>query len=75
MSTATQEQRITLTEKDVAQMLGVSDRTVWQLRKDGKIRCIKIGASVRYTRAEVDRFIEAQMTPLSDPVNEGNPGE
>ena len=51
MSTATQEQRITLTEKDVAQMLGVSDRTVWQLRKDGKIRCIKIGASVKYTRA------------------------
>jgi len=56
-----EEQPILITEKEAARLLGVSDRTVWQLRKDGKLRGIKIGAAVRYARSELDRFIEEQM--------------
>ena len=66
MSTATQDLGKLLSESDVAEILGVCNRTVWQLRKDGKIRAVKIGASVKYTREEVDRFILASMTPLED---------
>lgn len=66
MSTVTQDLGKLLSESDVAEILGVCNRTVWQLRKDGKIRAVKIGASVKYTREEVDRFILASMTPLED---------
>ncbi|MCH9776581.1 MAG: helix-turn-helix domain-containing protein [Planctomycetes bacterium] len=70
MSTVTETQSILMTEKQVAQLLGCCDRTVWQMRKDGKIRCVKIGAAVRYTQAEVDRFIEAMTTPLNEETSE-----
>lgn len=50
-----------ITEKAAAQLLGVCERTVWKLRKNGKIRCVKIGAEVRYTPEEIRRFIDSQM--------------
>ncbi|WP_417374880.1 helix-turn-helix domain-containing protein [Gimesia maris] len=50
-----------ITEKAAAQLLGVCERTVWKLRKNGKIRCVKIGAAVRYTPEEIRRFIDSQM--------------
>lgn len=61
MSTTTKELPSLITEKQVAQLLGVCERTVWKLRNDKKIRCVKIGAAVRYTQEEVSRFIESQM--------------
>lgn len=50
-----------ITEKAAAQLLGVCERTVWKLRNENKIRCVKIGAEVRYTPEEIRRFIDSQM--------------
>lgn len=60
-ASAPQEQPILIPEKEAARLLGICDRTLWQLRKDGKIKAVKIGAAVRYARSELDRFIEDQM--------------
>lgn len=70
------EQPILITEKEAARLLGVSDRTIWQLRKDGRLRGVKIGAAVRYARSELDRFISEQMSQNSAPatsINEDSP--
>lgn len=63
-----QEQPILISEREAARLLGVSDRTVWQMRKDGKIKAVKIGAAVRYARSELDRFISDQMSQGSAPA-------
>lgn len=67
-STATEDQTILVNEKEAGRLLGVSDRTVWQLRKDGKLRAVKIGAAVRYARSELDRFVQDQMNQESDSI-------
>lgn len=73
MSTTTQELSRLITEKQTAQLLGVCERTVWKLRNDKKIRCVKIGAAVRYTREEISRFIESQMNESGDSTNSNGP--
>ena len=50
-----------LTEKEVASILNCCEKTVYRLRKAGKIRCVKLGAAVRYTPEEIRRFIDSQM--------------
>ncbi len=50
-----------ITEKEAARLLGCCERSVYMLRKDGKIRCVKIGTAVRYARSEVDRFVKDEM--------------
>lgn len=62
MSTVTQEAEGLLTEKQAAKYLGCCERTVWRMRKARKLMCIKFGASVRYTREELNRFIEEHAT-------------
>jgi len=61
MKTTTHEPPVLITEKETARLLGCCERSVWQMRKDGKIRCVKIGTAVRYARSEIDRFVESQM--------------
>lgn len=46
-----------LTEREAAKFLRVSPRTVFGLREAGKLVCVKIGRSVRYRLAELERFI------------------
>ena len=73
MKTTTHEPPVLITEKETARLLGCCERSVWQMRKDGKIRCVKIGTAVRYARSEIDRFVDSQMneTPLT--TNEDSP--
>lgn len=73
MNTHTHEPPVLITEKEVARLLGCCERTVWQMRKDGKIRCVKIGTAVRYARSEIDRFVESAMNQNSTTVNENSP--
>jgi predicted DNA-binding transcriptional regulator AlpA len=49
-----------LTPRKVAQMLGISSRTlaVWRCEKRYNLQYIKIGACVRYRQADVLRFID-----------------
>ena len=50
---------VLLTVKEVAEMLGLSERTVYRLADMGKMpRPVKIGAAVRLRRNELDTWIE-----------------
>lgn len=49
-----------LTPRDVAKLLGVSVRTlaVWRCERRYNLRYVKVGACVRYRRADVEAFLE-----------------
>ncbi|MCC7085293.1 MAG: helix-turn-helix domain-containing protein [Pirellulales bacterium] len=48
-----------LSYRGVARALGVSERTVWAMVNDGRLRAARIGRSVRVPRAELERFLAA----------------
>lgn len=73
MKTSSNEPPVLITEKETARLLGCCERSVWQLRKDGKLRCVKIGKAVRYARSEIDRFVQDQMNQEADSQNEDSP--
>ena len=47
-----------LTYGETAKLLHVSDRTVWQMVKDGRLPAVRFGGSVRIDPADVDRFVQ-----------------
>lgn len=60
----TEIEPILLKEREVAKLLGCCVRTVGLLRTSGKLKAVKLTRAIRYTREEVDRFINAQMNDL-----------
>ncbi|NQV32547.1 MAG: helix-turn-helix domain-containing protein [Phycisphaeraceae bacterium] len=53
--------RLLLSPKEAAQALAISERTLWQMTKDGVIESIKVGTrSVRYPVAGLERWIAEQ---------------
>ena len=44
------------TLKEVAEMLGVTYNTVWNLIQSGKIQAVKVGRVLRIEQSEVDRI-------------------
>ena len=50
-----------LTERQVADLLQVSPRTVWELRKQGVLPAAQVGRSVRYSRRMIDDYMQRQM--------------
>lgn len=53
-------QPLLLTPKEAAQMLAISERTLWTLSNSGSIPRLKIGASVRYKFKDLEKFVEAK---------------
>lgn len=52
-----------LTPEDVASILQISPRAVRRLHQAGQLRATRLGyRTVRYTTAEVDRFIAAHQS-------------
>ncbi|MCC7085582.1 MAG: helix-turn-helix domain-containing protein [Pirellulales bacterium] len=49
-----------------ARMLGVSARTVWTLANCGELRPTRIGRAVRFSVAELERFIAEREAFSSD---------
>ena len=47
-----------LTYREVAEVLGVTDRTVWELVRKGELRNVRVGRSVRVDPADLRKFIE-----------------
>ena len=49
-----------LTVKQVAKLLGISERHAYKLDASGRLpRSIKLGKSVRWRREELERWVEA----------------
>ena len=46
-----------LTSREAAKLLNISERTLWQVTRDGKLPCIRIGRAVRYDFHDLHAFI------------------
>ena len=63
-----------MTVKQVALLCGISDKTVYRLASEGSIPYIRIQASLRFRRRDVDRWIEAKsFQPKA--IRKTNPGK
>ena len=49
--------RLAVTYREAGNSLGVCERVVWQLVKDGKLKAVRIGRSVRIPVSELERFV------------------
>ncbi|MCC7084501.1 MAG: helix-turn-helix domain-containing protein [Pirellulales bacterium] len=49
-----------LSYRGVARALGISERTVWGMVDDGRLRAVRIGRCVRVPRVEVERYLAAK---------------
>lgn len=51
-----------VTRREAARMLGISDRSLYQLTKGGRIPCIRLNLrSVRYSVKQLESFIEQEL--------------
>ena len=51
-----------LTTPQAAQRLGVSKRTIQELASDRKLAFIKFGRNVRFSVADLDKFVESHRS-------------
>ena len=51
-----------MAKTEVAEMLGVTDRTVDNLKIRGEIHPVHVGRSLRFKRSEILRYIESRKT-------------
>ncbi len=49
-----------MTIREVAEYLKLAEKTVYRLAAEGKIPGFKVGASWRFRKSEIDRWIIAQ---------------
>jgi excisionase family DNA binding protein len=51
-----------LTVRETADVLRISERTLWSLTQREMIRSVRVGRSVRYDQSDLAEWIEAQKT-------------
>ena len=56
----TTDRRLAVNYLEAGQMLGVCERLIWQLVKDGELKAIRFGRAVRIPIAELERFVRDQ---------------
>ena len=53
--------RLLLTPPEAARALGICERTLWQLTRDGVIDSVRVGTrSIRYSVTTLEKWIEKQ---------------
>lgn len=57
MGESHRQDRLAVTYHEAAKSLGVCERAVWQLVKDGELRAVRIGRSVRIPVKELNQFV------------------
>lgn len=57
MGESQRQDRLAVTYREAAKSLGVCERAVWQLVKDGELRAVRIGRSVRIPVQELKQFV------------------
>ena len=57
MGESLRQGRLAVTYHEAAKSLGVCERAVWQLVKDGELRAVRIGRSVRIPVKELNQFV------------------
>jgi excisionase family DNA binding protein len=56
--------RLLLTIGEAAELLGLSESTVYRLARENKIPVVRIGASVRVNRRQLEEWIEKHTEGL-----------
>jgi predicted DNA-binding transcriptional regulator AlpA len=51
-----------LSARATAAALGVCEKTLWQLRRDGLLPTVHVGRAIRFDRRDILRFIEASKS-------------
>jgi excisionase family DNA binding protein len=59
-----QGQRLLVSYRDAGKMLGVCERSVWQLVRDQQLPKVTIGRSVRIPVTALDDFINRQVSQV-----------
>jgi len=61
--------RLTLSPKEVAELLGVSEKTLWLRTREGLIPAVKLGRRVLYPVNELEAWLrrEIEKKPLRRP--------
>jgi predicted DNA-binding transcriptional regulator AlpA len=54
------QETLLLKSNEAAHKLAISPRTLWQIKQDGKIRCVRINRLVRYDLQDLLAYIEQQ---------------
>ena len=63
-----------VTYRDAAESLGICERKLWQLVKDGELKAVRMGRSVRIPARELERFVHelAAFNPADDDASQAN---
>jgi len=59
-----------LTVNEVAELLKVSDKTVRRLATRGELPSFRVGAQLRFRRADIEAWVDAQQAPAARPRKE-----
>jgi len=58
------EEKLLYTAREVAELLSISERSLYNALKAGKIECTRVGGRVlRFSRAQVNDYIAAETHP------------
>ncbi len=58
-------ERVTYRVREVAEMLGIHERTVWRWLREGRMRSVKVGGATLVPAAEVARLIHPVPAPTA----------
>lgn len=56
-SAVSEDGPLLLTSREAAQRLRISERSLWQLAKDGRLPVVRLGRSVRYSISDLQALI------------------
>jgi len=59
------QQRLLVTEREAAEMLSISPRSLWSLAASNQIPRCKVGRSVRYSIEDLREFVDRQRSHAS----------
>jgi excisionase family DNA binding protein len=63
-----------LSIREVAEELGISERSVWRLIEDGELPVHRFGSSTRVKREDLDAYIERSRHRRNAPPDEDDEG-
>lgn len=62
ITSTTTTPKLLLKPREAAASLAVSEKTLWTWTKAGRIPCVRLGASVRYSVAQLEAWIAGELS-------------
>lgn len=62
---ATEDDRILYSQAEAARILNVCDKTVYWLRRKGKLPFVMVASRPKYRRSDLLAYVEANLTPAT----------